>query len=227
MNEFYELAKQEEEIPFSLGGAIKFNIIELGTLTVPTGKLITTDVLYLLDWKHPTLVKTIPPGNYPIHVFGATFTNFYDSRPSLSNINDWRPAFLQMTINQNSVEHWEIAEFNYEGVKFHDFMTKDGYGVDSGTGGIIDIEALDALHRNFDDPDVFACEYEEKLSKDRYWKAILPIESEKTLNFALSSSGFGDGTYFSYWGFDADGSISKLVTDFHLDTDMDQFYAKK
>ena len=94
-----------------------------------------------------------------------------------------------------------------------------GYPVDSGTGCFMDLKAAGVLRkRKRDDRG-----YSDRLIKagrsvyvhTRDW-ADFRLEAETGLNLVFFSSGFGDGTYASYWGFDAAGELACLVTDFRV-----------
>lgn len=91
-----------------------------------------------------------------------------------------------------------------------------GYGVDSGTGCFIDLSAAKVLELKMrENPDY----YEEIIAAmDRTyvstWSwANIPLGKGNLVAF---SSGFGDGGYASYWGLDAAGEISVVVTDFSV-----------
>jgi hypothetical protein len=47
------------------------------------------------------------------------------------------------------------------------------------------------------------------------WANIV-VNHESGANVIIFSSGWGDGGYASFWGFDQSGNISSLVTDFAL-----------
>ncbi|GEM_PF-2788441 len=49
----------------------------------------------------------------------------------------------------------------------------------------------------------------------REW-ADFQLEDETGLNVVYFTSGFGDGLYPSYWGYDGAGDLACLVTDFEV-----------
>ena len=49
----------------------------------------------------------------------------------------------------------------------------------------------------------------------RDWADFL-LDDKTGLNVVFCSSGWGDGSYASYWGFDRDGEVVCLVTDFQV-----------
>jgi hypothetical protein len=54
-----------------------------------------------------------------------------------------------------------------------------------------------------------------KNNKDTRMWAVFATEGNPTSNIGLCSTGFGSGEFPSYWGFDAAGRRTCLVTDFH------------
>jgi hypothetical protein len=94
-----------------------------------------------------------------------------------------------------------------------------GYSVDSGAGCFMDLKSARVLdNRMGEDPEYF----EQLLAAanpvyvdTRLW-ADFPLEPATGLNVVFFSSGFGDGTYPSYWGYDRAGGLACLVTDFRV-----------
>jgi hypothetical protein len=84
-----------------------------------------------------------------------------------------------------------------------------GYGVDAGTGCFMDAEAAKILAGRED-----GHEFYEQVIEPVYdeW-ADIPL-NEDGLNMILFRSGWGDGFYASYWGFDENDEVACLVTDF-------------
>jgi len=50
---------------------------------------------------------------------------------------------------------------------------------------------------------------------DDNWGSVIVCEDTR-LNVVMFSSGYSDGFYASYWGFDADDNVVCLVTDFNV-----------
>jgi hypothetical protein len=47
------------------------------------------------------------------------------------------------------------------------------------------------------------------------------LDEQRELNMFIFTSGWGDGEYASYWGFDANGSPVCLITDFGIFEDAE------
>jgi hypothetical protein len=88
-----------------------------------------------------------------------------------------------------------------------------GYPVDTGIGCFMDVDAAAALQRKYDeDPDYF-----EYLLDDFHADDLnIPLNPATGANVIFFSSGWGDGFYASYWGYDAEDTIVCLITDFGL-----------
>lgn len=87
-----------------------------------------------------------------------------------------------------------------------------GYGVDCGVGCFAD---LDAMHTLMASPDIYAW-LQEQVSQAGMKMVDFQTGSAVPANIMTFSSGEGDGTYPSYFGYDADGNILCLTTDFGI-----------
>ncbi len=92
-----------------------------------------------------------------------------------------------------------------------------GYGVDSGTGGFMDEQTFLRLTEGLEEWEggIFSAldDALEKSYVDTYSAANVRLPDSE-YNVAAFSSGWGDGGYPSYWGFDAEGQLCCLMTDF-------------
>lgn len=89
-----------------------------------------------------------------------------------------------------------------------------GYGVDAGTGAFMDITGAEELSsfltQKEDNYERLIEEMELTYKHTRNW--LLWQRGDN--NVAMFSSGWGDGYYASYIGYDGDNNICRLVTDF-------------
>ena len=94
-----------------------------------------------------------------------------------------------------------------------------GYGVDAGIGSFMDWEAARWLERKFRANDKYFEQLMTLIDKTyihtRSW-ANVTLDESSSLNCAIFSSGFGNGLYASYWGYDETDGIACLMTDFGL-----------
>ena len=91
--------------------------------------------------------------------------------------------------------------------------------VDSGSGSFMDIKAKEKLLKKLREDDnyhdVLNGEMEENYFGEFSW-AIPVINHDQGLNFAMFTSGEGDGDYASYWGYNSKGMPVCLLTDFGI-----------
>lgn len=194
--------------------------LTVGTVDVPSGKVIVADPLAYLSGKHviaPVLEREIPKGSYPVEVSIC--------RHSEIGI---RMCTARLKIKDAKAVRYELAKSEEESAAF---KAKDGvmhgYPVDAGMMCFIDAGAA----RHFDE--FITKWHKENPGKNHYddYFAAFFAESDKKLpayqreggdfiewanpdtgeRTVMISSGFGDGFYQSFWGFDESGEICELI----------------
>lgn len=185
--------------------------LRIGTLNLSSGRLILADPLILSDRDRP-LDLDLPPGRYPVDLAVAD-----------TGRGGHRVALARLLLSDAPPVRWAMAVIKGEDVRTLKGDQVFSYGVDSGTGGFVDAGARDWLLAQ-------APEKAEALSED--WiargeamgpKVGLPhtvflVEEVGPGGIAMMSSGWGDGGYASWVGFDAAGSPVQVVTDFAVIT---------
>jgi hypothetical protein len=190
----------------------------IGELILTSGRIVTCDPLIIPDARYD-LKKTLQPGHYPVIISTAEFTPVGDTRIAC--------AFLK--ISDNTTVKWEVALINEPETD----QTKDRthYGVDAGTGRFVDSDAaeliadlvsLEVSYPENDEFELFCDRVIAEMGKNSFGKHVtagwanLKVSETTEANIVTFSSGWGDGGYASFWGYDADGSLTSLVTDFAL-----------
>ncbi len=176
-------------------------IEDLGMLNLPTGKIVANDPL--TAYEDQPFKATVAAGVYPVYVY-------------VHNIDDdKRVAFAEIRFNENEPVSFEAALAENESEEELQKLDDEqffGYGVDSGTGGFMDeatYKILDSLEDAFEELD----DELENSYVDTYSTANVTFP-ETDNNIVAFSSGFGDGAYPSFWGFDEAGQRCCLITDF-------------
>jgi hypothetical protein len=182
---------------------INFYAVNIGKLNVESGKLIASDPIVMHDAKPFT--NNFPIGIFPVQLAIASFK--YDQRV----------AFSRVLFSDHPVTKWEFAllagqkQIPIEGDEMY------GFGVDAGIGIYIDKKANDVFNRlatekNKRWEEVFI----DQMGKNyrNTWDFILYKFGEH--NLAAFSTGYGDGTYATYIGYDEQGKICRLLTDFGI-----------
>ncbi len=194
--------------------------LTVGTVDVPSGKVIVADPLCYLSGEHiiaPVLEREIPKGSYPVEV-------------SICRHNEIgiRMCTARLKIKDAKAVRYELAESEEDSAAF---KAKDGvmhgYPVDAGMMCFIDAGAaknyakfLEKWHK--DNPkknhydDYFAAFFAESDKKlpayqregGDFIEWANPDTGERMVQI---SSGFGDGFYQSFWGFDESGEVCELI----------------
>jgi hypothetical protein len=171
-----------------------FSVLELGKINCESGKLIACDPVTMVDAE--AFTQTFPIGLFPVELAMA------------KTENDERVAFARIVFSKADVEKWECALIpGQKPVSLKD-STIYCYGVDAATGLFID-EVANSNYNQDDYFDVFVRKMEEAQFKGL-------IHEFNGHNFATFSTGYGDGCYASYIGFDKEGNVCRLITDFGL-----------
>jgi hypothetical protein len=195
---------------------IKIKTYHIGELVLTTGKLMACDLLIIPDERY-YFEKHLKPGHYPVVISVA----------EIQPAGDKKIACAKLSLSEGKTVKWEMAAINDpdpagKGVR-------NTYWVDSGTGCFIDIKAAAVLaplvwKKGFkkDRFEEFCDQVIAEMSMHAYDKhgttgwANMQIDHKSGVNVVVFASGWGDGAYASYWGYDASDRLTSLVTDFAL-----------
>lgn len=174
-----------------------FYIYEAGNLNVESGKIIACDPIQMFN---ATPFKAeFPKGIFPVQLSMAKMEN------------DERVAFSRVLFSDSIVTNWAYALMpDQQPLSLLD-STVYCYGVDGGMGLFIDSVAND-IARDFDQP-TWNHVFINKAIQNGYKGYSHEFDNHSLVTF---SSGYGDGCYATYIGYDANGKICQLLTDFGL-----------
>lgn len=230
----------QHKLPYRELETIEISTTLIGEVILPSGQIVACDPLMDLDLEDP-FVMPVAPGHYPVILSLAGF-------PATG---ERRIACAKLQITQKEPLRWEVATIYPD--RPADYQA---YGVDSGTGSFLDLEAAQII-KKLSEPDPVAYRNACKEGKEAAWKLIseasyrfeeeycdlviaqmeaneqrygddaypydrkgdwanLTIDNSTGANVITFSTGWGDGGYVSYWGYDATDDIACLVTDFAL-----------
>lgn len=194
----------------SADGPLHTRPVQAGELLLPSGRIIATDPCYLshLD-DEPPFLRTVPPGRYPMWLAMARLQR---EEPRFERV-----ACASLQLRESSPIRWELAL--RPGERLADLALGQiyGHGVDSGNACFVDaaaLEGLDAVARGTLYAEGVIGRYERDDWRSR--AVDVPIPGASSANLIACSSGYGDGCYPSWRGFDEDGSVCALATDFFL-----------
>lgn len=175
----------------------------IGDLVVTSGVIVACDPLMMPDTV--PFADMVQPGRYPVVLSVA-------ERPS----GDQRVAYAMLLLSEHAAVRWENATPQGKTLAALKPGHVFGYGVDSATGCFMDVDAASGLEEagSLDLRALF-----DVLNKTYVptwsWADLFTDETTRA-NVIAFSTGWGDGFYSSYWGYDADGQKVTLVTDFDV-----------
>jgi len=194
---------------------VTISLQQAGDLVLTSGELLPWDLLIVPDARY-SLKRTVTPGRYPVVLAVANF------RPS----GDTRIACAKLQFGAKPPVRWEAALVKQSNP---DASDRFSYGVDSGTGSFMDTDVARQVAKlgpggsggqnTFEQfcNRVLAAMDEHRLggSTSGDW-ANVEVNHQTGANVIIFSSGWGDGDYASFWGYDESGNVVCLVTDFAL-----------
>lgn len=190
-------------------GITVYRIHQIGDLVIPTGFIIACDPFVNFD---SFAFKTqIPVGTFPVILSVANFGD------------DQRVAYAKLQISDKPAIRWELALLPNQDINLLEKGEVFGYPVDAGTGSFMDAETARIFSDKADEDfaDFMIKEMEKNYVHTWDWANF---KFEETVgNLITFKSGFGDGVYASYFGFDQNDEITCLVTDFALFEDQEVY----
>lgn len=229
--EQYEAARELTRSPVDLNeyfeapeiAGKRLAVMDIGPCTLPTGRILVRDPLvYLPDRREQPYLVTAPAGTYRTEVC-VILPDDGDSP---------RYAAVRLRFTEARAERWYEALVGNE--KLEQLPDDDyfGFSVDAGLGCICDrvvrdafcdfVEAWESKHPS----DNFYNDYFQSFFEESYaahpehqreggdWINWQPPGTEYRL--PVFATGFGDGWYPVYWGYDSAGQLCQLVVQ-HID----------
>jgi len=170
---------------------LRLSVHSVGQLHLPTGRLIAADPSSLDLGARPFSVAA-PPGNYPVSVGLATFVD--DPKHS-------RVTAARLNISDRPAVRWEMAL--HQGQERLDLGYREffGFGVDAGMACFVDADLTEPM-------------------KD-VWRTLGGLVEPRyhtigSGDMVAWSSGWGDGVYPTWIGYDPTGAVTCFVADMRL-----------
>lgn len=190
-------------------GGVKVATLEIGNVSFPTGVVVACDPLVDFCDARPYM-QTIPEGTYPVTICVVPSEKYGD-----------RYACVKVTVGCGKPVRYELAvngDEDFDGLEDDEFF---GFCVDAGMGCVADVKTQEAFRKYWEKReseeegidyynDLF-CDLLEKNAEanpkyQREWGDWLNWTVPGTgLNLPIFASGWGDGVYPVYFGYDADG----------------------
>ncbi|GEN75189.1 DUF4241 domain-containing protein [Chryseobacterium hagamense] len=196
-------------------GGLPMEKMEIGRVSVPSGKILVRDPLVFLNAGEKPYFTEAPKGNFPVTV-AVVKSEEWGTRYAAVKVKftEGKPVFYQEALTGNE---------NLEGIQEDDYF---GFRVDAGLACIADAETLSAFDRFvkdlngnnlYDDyfSELFRKSYEAHPDNQReggdWINWTIP---ETAYQIPMFASGFGDGGYPVYFAYDENGLICGLYIQF-------------
>ncbi|KFF27690.1 DUF4241 domain-containing protein [Chryseobacterium vrystaatense] len=199
----------------------KMEVMEIGNVSIPSGKVIVRDPLVYLNAREKPYFVEVPKGNFPVKI-------------AVAKLEDWgdRYAAVKVEFTKEAAVVYREALIGEEELGDAEGEDYFGFVVDAGLACITDTQVVPYVDKFISELDVdniyddyfaelFAKSYNENPDNQRdlgdwiNWK--VPGTEYQIPIFA---SGLGDGVYPVYFGYDSKGEISSLYILF-IDIEME------
>jgi hypothetical protein len=200
----------------------EMEVVLIGDLCLPTGKIVASDPSSLDDYFEDYFETVAPPGTYPVDMALLHGKTTDGSQTFLRN------ACMRIRFQDAPIAEWRMATTRDQNIEELLPFQIYGYGVDAGLGSFADAAGVAALLAEYakqgkewfdfwEDTIMPALEAANAISghHTRDFANIL-LDPSSGANLIICSSGWGDGSYASYWGLCKEGAPVSLVTDFGL-----------
>lgn len=183
-------------------GRMQIEKIEAGKLKLSTGRVIATDPILMYD--DESYSEHVNPNTYAVYIYVGKSEN-----------RKKQSVAAELRFNDNDTVKWEMALFKGESAKgfAHDeFM---GYEVENGLGCFMDesvMEILDTMSE--EELDTYEKSVKDAVRENECSCANIVIDKKTGQNIIVFASGWNEGTFPTYYGFDKNNKLTRLVTDF-------------
>ena len=200
-------------------GNREVDVLDIGAVHFPSGTIFACDPLVELE-DTPPFIQTIPAGTYPVKICVVPSEKYGD-----------RYACVKVEVSREKPVRHELGMVGNENL---DAALGDddyfGFGVDAGMGCIADIQTQAAFKtywakRLEEDPDIdpyndLFCDLLEENAKATpkyqgdYGDWLNWTVPDTDCNLPIFASGWGDGYYPVYFGYDAKGEVCAVYVRF-------------
>ena len=196
------ITKGNTQIADSEFGRMNIERIEAGRLKLLTGRIIATDPILLYD--DECYSEHVKPGTYRVNVYVGK-----------AEKRKKQTVAAELRINENEPVKWEMALFEGESAKAFSRDEFMGYEVENGLGCFMDEKVMEMLDIMCEEElEAYEIKVKDAVRQSGNSCADIIMDEEKGLNIVVFASGWNEGTFPTYCGFDKSGRLSRLVTDF-------------
>ena len=200
-------------------GNREVDVLDIGAVHFPSGTIFACDPLVELE-DTPPFIQTIPAGTYPVKICVVPSEKYGDRYACVKvEVSREKPVRYELGMTGKEDLDEELGEDEYF-----------GFGVDAGMGCVADIQTQAAFKtywakRLEEDPDIdpyndLFCDLMEENAKahPKYqgdcgdWLNWTVPDTD--CNLPIFASGWGDGYYPVYFGYDAKGEVCAVYVRF-------------
>jgi len=199
------------------GSLVTSTYASIGSLVIASGKILACDP-FNAERTFTSYSTGVPTGIHPVHLNTVTYQD-----------GDQRVAYATVRFTLSKPAFWKPARI--EGKNDLDMFV--GYPIDSGMGCFVDVLGLPLLlpktidrHAYRDDfswvlaamndyqsEPIHALDEQLNRGENILWAGVT-LNAETGMNLLAFHSGWGDGAYPSFFGYDDQGTLTCLTTDF-------------
>lgn len=212
-NDFGEIFSKKEAF------GKKLFLLEMGDVHFPTGEVLVRDPLVFLNKNEKPYFQKVPTGRFPLTTLVVEVEEehyrYVASRVKLSDKK--AVTYTEALVGGEDIEGMQKGEYF-------------GFKVDAGLATVVDVKTRD-LYADFEKEwyqknpegniydDFFAVEFEKNYQrnpkfqrKDGDWINFQIPGSD--VSVPMIQTGYGDGCYPVYFGYDENGNVCELVMEF-------------
>lgn len=194
-------------------------ILDMGEIEFPTGDILVRDPLVWLNRDEKAYLTSVPRGKYRIETLVVKLEE-----------DHYRYALSRVRFTENVPKIYYEALKGDENLDDVDGDSIFGFNVDAGLATIVDIETRNA-YCDFKDKwytenpnkNIYDDFFAEVFAKNAEENPVYQREGGDWINFKIPNSelsipmiqsGFGDGRYPVYFGYDENGELCDLVVEY-------------
>ncbi len=172
--------------------------INIGKIKITSGRIMACDPIIVDEYGIP-FTQTFPTGEFPVQL-------------SIAKLGDAETvAFARINFSEAPVTRWELALLKGQKQVPLNAKEKPGYVVDGGFGSFMDAEGKKAVNTDQFQNDLYQSAAKHYRPNWKY--AVHDYGKHNIISF---TSGFGDGNYSTYVGYDTAGKPCRLLTNFEI-----------
>ena len=198
---------------------VKVFVLDMGEVNFPSGEILVRDPLVWLGRSEKPYLQTVPIGTYRIETLVAEMDeNHYRYAMSRIKFTEEKPVIYYEALkgdeNLDSVEEDSIF----------------GFAVDAGLATVVDIKTRDAYcdfvdhwYEENTDSNIYDDFFADAFRRNAVENPLYQREDGDWINFRIPNtelsvpmiqSGFGDGLYPVYFGYDENGELCDIVIEY-------------